>query len=292
MLQQSPRNGETFFCLNLARYFLSMTEFSQELSKDIEAHAEENEKRKRIGLSSKDRLKRDVANALKWASIALIGIFFASVISSILPIQLLNPLWQDKLINSIRGGASFPLEAVLFMMLACVLSPNNPFLIKYLQWIRTFAEAMSLIFLLMIPLQLYTGFKVIGGRATSEFESLAALKRGAFAIDQSVSEAEFRAALGSIPGAPPLPATKLTETIPSLKANVLQQINPQIKQLETLIEKQRRRRTELFIGFSIRDVFICLLYALAFGAMARKSFFLNFSHRKSSPRPTKMTPGR
>lgn len=261
-----------------------MTEFPKQLSEDIDAYSEENKKRKRIDFSSQNRLKRDAANALKWASIALIGIFFASVISSILPIQLLNPLWQDKLINSIRGGASFPLEAVLFMMLACVLSPNNPVLIKYLKWMRAFAGTMALIFLLMIPLQLYTGFKVIGGRTTREFESLAALKRGAFAIDQSVSEDDFRAALGSIPGAPPLPATKLTETIPTLKANVLRQINPQIKQLETLINEQRSKRTELFIGFSIRDVFICLLYALAFGAMARKSFFLNFTHRKSSRR--------
>jgi len=130
---------------------------------------------------------------------------------------------------------------------------------------------MSLIFLAIAPPQLYTGLRVIGGRTTNEFESLAVLNLGASAIDRSVSEAEFRAALGSIPGARPLPATTLTEPIPSLKANVLQQISPQIKRLETLIEEQRRKRTEQFIGFSIRDVFICLLYALAFGAMAKRS---------------------
>jgi hypothetical protein len=254
-----------------------MTGFPRELGDEIEAYAEDNENQGEYRRSNKNRLKNDVANALRWASIALIGVFIASVISVILPIQLLNPEWQDKLIASIRGGASFPLEGVLFMMLASVLSPNDPILIKHLKRVRKFAGAMSLIFLFMIPLQLYTGFKVIGGRATSEFESLAVLKSGASAIDKSVSEADFRAALGSIPGAPPLPATKLTEPIPALKANVLQQINPQIKRLESLIEEQRRKRTELFIGFSIRDVFICLLYALAFGAMARKSFFLNFS---------------
>jgi len=60
---------------------------------------------------------------------------------------------------------------------------------------------------------------------------------------------------------------------------VLQQINPQIKRLETLIEQQRRKRTELFIGFSIRDVIIYLLYALAFGAMARRT--LNLDHSGS-----------
>lgn len=245
-----------------------MTGLPRELSDEIEAYPEDSKTQGEHRRSSTNRLKNDLANALRWASIALIGIFIASVISEILPIQLLNPVWQDKLINSIRGGASFPLEGVLFMMLASVLSPNDPILIKHLKRVRRFAGAMSLIFLFMIPLQLYTGFKVIGGRATSEYESLAVLKRGASAIDKSVSEADFRAALGSIPGAPPLPATKLTEPIPALKANVLQQINPQIKRLETLIEEQRRKRTELFIGFSIRDVFICLLYALAFGAMA------------------------
>jgi len=254
-----------------------MTSFPEDIGDEIKTHAEESQDTGGVNRTSNNRFKKDTANALKWASIALIGIFIASVISVILPIQLLNPVWQDKLINSIRGGASFPLEGVVFMMLASVLSPNDPNLSKDLKRVRKFAAAMSFIFLLMVPLQLYTGLKVISGRATSEFESLAVLKNGASAIDKSISEADFRAALGSIPGAPPLPATKLTEPIPALKANVLQQINPQIKRLETLIEEQRRKRTELFIGFSIRDVFICLLYALAFGAMARKSFFFNFS---------------
>lgn len=249
-----------------------MTNFPRELGDEIESYAEANESPDSVRPAGNKLFKNDVANALRWASIALIGIFIASVISVILPFQLFKPEWQDKLISSIRGGASFPLEGVLFMMLASVLSPEDQGISKQLRRARKFAVAMSLIFLIMAPLQLYTGLKVIGGRTTNEFESLAVLKRGASAIDRSVSEAEFRAALGSIPGAPPLPAPTLTEPIPSLRANVLQQINPQIKRLETLLEEQRRKRTELFIGFSIRDVFICLLYALAFGATAKRSF--------------------
>jgi hypothetical protein len=247
-----------------------MTGFHRELGDEFEAYAESNET---PGVVRDGRHQKDVANALRWASIALIGVFIASVISVILPIRLLSPEWLDKLINSIRGGASFPLEGVLFMMLASVLFPGDPILERDLKRVRKFAAAMSLIFLLMVPLQIFTGLKVIGGRTTSEFESLAMLKSGASAINNSVTEADFRAALGSIPGAPPLPATKLAEPIPSLKANVLQQITPQIKRLETLIEEQRRKRTELFIGFSIRDAFICLLYALAFRAMAKQSLF-------------------
>jgi len=60
----------------------------------------------------------------------LIGVFIASVISAILPIQLFNPEWQDKLIGSICGGASFPVEVVSCVILAKVLSPNDPNLIK------------------------------------------------------------------------------------------------------------------------------------------------------------------
>jgi hypothetical protein len=256
-----------------------MNSFNQGLGDEFDAYLEDNQTVGAVNPPGNNRFKSDVANALKWASIALIGIFVVSVISIILPIQLLNPEWQDKLINSIRGGASFPLEGVLFMMLAALLCPDDPSISKQLRRVRKFAVAMSLSFFLITPLQLYTGFKVIGRLSTVYFESLAVLKSGAAAIDQSVSEADFRAALGSIPGAPPLPATKLTESIPALKANVLQQINPQIKRLETLIEQQRRKRTELFIGFSIRDVIICLLYALAFGAMARRT--LNLDHSGS-----------
>lgn len=248
-----------------------MTNFPRELGDEMESYVEVNESPGESRSSSNNLFRNDVANALRWASIALIGIFIVSVISVILPIQLFRPEWQDKLIGSIRGGASFPLEGVLFMMLASLLSPDDPVIFKNLRRVRKFSAAMSLIFLLMVPLQLYTGYTVIGSRTTGEFKLLALLKNGAYAIDRSASETEFRAALASIPGAPPLPATKLTEPIPLLKSNVLQQINPQIKQLETQIGEQRRKRTELFIGFGIRDVFICLFYALAFGAMAKRT---------------------
>ena len=86
--------------------------------------------------TSNKLFQNDVVNALRWASIALIGIFFASVISVILPIQLFKPEWQDKLVSSIRGGASFPLEGVLFMMLASVLSPDDQGITKQLRRVR------------------------------------------------------------------------------------------------------------------------------------------------------------
>jgi hypothetical protein len=88
-----------------------MTNFPRELGDEMESYVEANESPGNIGLASNKLFKNNVANALRWAFIALIGIFIASVISVILPIQLFKPEWQDKLISSIRGGASFPLRA-------------------------------------------------------------------------------------------------------------------------------------------------------------------------------------
>ena len=170
------------------------------------------------------------SRALQWASIALIGVFLASVISLILPIELLNPRWQAKLIESIRGGASFPLEGSLFMLVAAALTPGNTTLSRRVHLVQNFAGLLSAVFLIMIPLK----------------------------------------ALASIPGTPRLPEAKLSEPIASLKAKALQQINPQIEGIENQIQNIRADRSKLFRGFAIRDSVISLLYALAFGAIKRR----------------------
>lgn len=230
--------------------------------------------------SASSREDKTLSTALNWASICLFGVFGVSVISNILPLELLNPQWQDKFITSIRGGASFPLEASVCMLLAATFAPRNPAIQRRWNRVRQFAGILSIIFLLFIPWQVYSGLRLLNNRVSDEYQALASLQTSARAIAASTNEAQFREALGSIPGAPPLPATSLAETLPSLKANVLQQITPQIKSLETLLERQRNRRNELFTGFAIRDSLICLFYALGFGAFAKVSLF-------SLPNPAK-----
>ena len=76
-----------------------MAGFPRELGDEFETYLQNGETPKDFRRPSENRFNNDVANALCWASIALIGIFIASVISIILPIQLLDSEWQDKLIN-------------------------------------------------------------------------------------------------------------------------------------------------------------------------------------------------
>jgi hypothetical protein len=227
---------------------------------------------------SRIRFKKELAYALQWVSIALIGSFFITLIGNILPIQLMKPEWLDKLITSIRSGASFPLYGAISMMLARIFAPNDQTLIRRLRLVRRFAALMSIVFLLIIPLQIFAGLKIIGNLNVNENQGLAALQKSAAAIEKATTELEFRAALSIIPDVPPIPASAFNQPIPVLKANFLRQLIPQIKRRETLIAEQKRNRTELFLSLSLRDILLSLLYALGFGAIAKRSFFLNFSN--------------
>jgi len=190
----------------------------------------------------------------------------------------MKPEWLDKLITSIRSGASFPLYGAISMMLARIFAPNDQTLIRRLRLVRRFAALMSIVFLLIIPLQIFAGLKIIGNLNVNENQGLAALQKSAAAIEKATTELEFRAALSIIPDVPPIPASAFNQPIPVLKANFLRQLIPQIKRRETLIAEQKRNRTELFLSLSLRDILLSLLYALGFGAIAKRSFFLNFSN--------------
>jgi hypothetical protein len=66
-----------------------MTNFPRELADQMESYVEANESPGSVGPAGNKLFKNDVANALRWASIALIGIFIASVIA--VPPPLIDP---------------------------------------------------------------------------------------------------------------------------------------------------------------------------------------------------------
>ncbi|MFM7639980.1 MAG: hypothetical protein ACKO45_00245 [Cyanobium sp.] len=61
---------------------------------------------------------QDLADPLRWISIALLGTYVVTVVAATLPVKLLDPAWINRICGSLRGGVSFALEAMALFLLA------------------------------------------------------------------------------------------------------------------------------------------------------------------------------
>ena len=220
-----------------------MTNFPRELGDEMESYVEARESPGNVSPASNKLFKNDVANALRWASIALIGVFIASVISVILPIQLFRPEWQDKLIGSIRGGASFPLVgAGLLLIGRHIDSSSSNAWMRLTQQVRALAILASLGFLLLIPLQAYG----LWGQAQAEDQqdriSIDRLAGSTKAIAAANGEQALREAIGGLPGAAALANAPLQDPPEQVTRRLLAELTPQINQLKLKLGQRRRAR--------------------------------------------------
>jgi hypothetical protein len=97
---------------------------------------------------------------LEALSLALLGIFLATVLVSAWPPKLLDPQWQLSLIGILINNGSMALVGALLTHLAMAFNPGSDRLRARHIAFRRWALAASLGFLLLIPLQLSAGWKL------------------------------------------------------------------------------------------------------------------------------------
>jgi hypothetical protein len=212
---------------------------------------------------------RDAATLLHWSGMALIGVFVVGMLFASWPIALLQPDWQQSITDRLIGAASFPLLGALLMVLAYLLAPELDPIAKQVRRMRRLATWAAIGFALLVPLKTYVGYKQLGAAALADRQALARVGQAIKALEGAESEPELRQALGMLPGAPPLPPAKLTEPVPQIRDQLLDEIRPQVKRLETTSQGSQSSRWQSWLKTSLRDALVTLLYAMAFAAIGQ-----------------------
>jgi len=214
-----------------------------------------------------------LARLLAVLSIVLLVVFLAAVLTAALPPKLLDPQWQLALVAALVNGASLALIGALLLPLAVWVDPGNQHLRARRNDCRRLALAACLGFLLLIPLQVYAGWRfystVTGSRQeqlSQASQKLADLRQ---AISYATSHKELQARVQQLfgPSAGLSPAeqrTPIGELRPMLQARAEQAS----RQLMQQIEAHAAIKPDQLLKETIRVAISALAYAIGFAFLA------------------------
>jgi len=234
-------------------------------AEDLNVQDQRDSRRKANG-----RLIQDLADPLKWIGIAFLATYVTSVIAAALPVKLLDPVWINRLCGSIRGGVSFPLEAMALILIGAYLqrTANEPRMVTDL---RRLCSWVAVGFVLMIPLQSWTGQKVIDLAIQNQQAKIQPSDRALRAVYAASNAEQLLEAISLIPGAPPNVGGRFELPMPKVRERLISEIEPQVlKQKEQLKQVSGDIRREGLVGL-VKDGIVALFSALAFAAIGRSN---------------------
>ncbi len=209
----------------------------------------------------------DFADLLQWVALGLFIVFLAILLAAMLPLEILDSRWQVKVISALLGSASLPLMGVVLMLLANFIDEGvSPFGSK-ISLLRRLTGFAAIGFLLLIPLQITAGSRLLNQQSGNEVTQLKALQRSADAIRSANNEADLKTALRQLPGAPSNLDRPLAAPLPQVKDALISRLDPAVKRLQTQVDEAKQNRLQQALGIWIRDAGMAAGYAVGFSGL-------------------------
>lgn len=209
----------------------------------------------------------DFADILQWAALALFIVFLAILLAAILPLQILDSRWQVRVISALLGSSSLPLMGVVLILLANFLDENVSPIGSKISLLRRLSGFAAIGFLLLIPLQITAGSRLLNQQSGNEVTQLKVLQRAADAIRSSNNEADLKNALRQLPGAPSNLDRPLAAPLPQVKDALISRLDPAVKRLQTQVDEAKQNRLQQALGIWIRDAGMAAGYAIGFSGL-------------------------
>jgi len=209
----------------------------------------------------------DFADILQWVALGLFIVFLAILLAAMLPLEILDSRWQVKVISALLGSASLPMVGVVLILFANFIDEGvSPFGSK-ISLFRRLAGFAAIGFLLLIPLQITAGSRLLNQQSGNEVTQLKTLQRAADAIRLANSEADLKTALRQLPGAPSNLDRPLAAPLPQIKNALISRLDPAIKRLQTQVDEAKQNRLQQALGIWIRDAGMAAGYAIGFSGL-------------------------
>jgi hypothetical protein len=207
------------------------------------------------------------ADILQWVAIALFIVFLAILLAAMLPLEILDSRWQVRVISALLGSSSLPLLGVVLMLLANYIDDGfSPFGAN-IRLIRRLAGVAAIGFLLLIPLQITAGTRLLNQQSGNEVGQLKVLQGAAESIRSANNEDDLKNALRKLPGAPNNLDRPLGAPLPQVKAALISRLDPAVKRLQNQVEEAKKNRLQKALGVWIRDAGMAAGYAIGFSGL-------------------------
>jgi hypothetical protein len=201
-----------------------------------------------------------------WVGVVLLGSFLTGLINAAPP-RLADPTWQLNVIGLLLGSGGMALIGSLLLCLARVFNQSDRQIQNRALLVRKLATWVALGWLLLIPLQLFLGVRLINSQGSSELEQIRGIERVAKAVRDANSEFELQQAMAQVPNQPPLPP--LTVPLPVAKANLLAQFQKTINTAKNNQDLGSANRLQIWLKEAFRNSIQSLLLALGFLALGK-----------------------
>jgi hypothetical protein len=201
----------------------------------------------------------------------MLAFFLVELALQAWPPAFLQPAWLDQMSGLLVSRGITPLTGALLLAAAPVVGPHSDRLANPARLVRRFARWVAIGYLLLIPVQLHAGVKLLQEQkqqARQVFEQASGSTR---AIRGATSEAELRQAYEQIPGPkPPLPAP-----LPGPLSLVKERLLPALEARNNSVEHDVNQRLNVLWNQAVELLFGNILRALVlaggFAAIGRRS---------------------
>jgi len=218
--------------------------------------------------SQENRLRKEAARGFSVVGTVSIGLGLVVVVFSSLPVRLMDPVWQLQF-SSALGAAGFSLLiGTLLVCTAGALPISPPPIHANVKLLRGLCTWVAIVYLALIPIQLYAGVRVLQQKASEEGRGQATWRKFKKQLEATTNEQELRALLGRLPDPVNLPA-KLDQPFPQFKAAIVAQADSRFNALAYQTDQARSRRLQGFIGEAANNTLKSLLFAAGFAAFAQ-----------------------
>lgn len=200
--------------------------------------------------------------------VALLVVFLMLILTAILPIKIIDPAWQLRLVRSLVNNGTIALLGLVFISLAPVLSSSKKLKRQQLR-IANMAVIASIGYLLIVPLQaiaIWQGLTAFNqGQARQLQVAKEKIELIRKAVNESQSTADLQNRLQAIPGPslPPLDTSRPLEVVRPQLLSILDTAQGQVRQRGSGLTGERLQQ---LIQESSRIAISSLAFACAFAS--------------------------
>ena len=208
------------------------------------------------------------------SGLVLFGLYGSIVLGSVFPIQLMAPAWQLKVGSTLINASPFPLIGLGLMHLAADLNPDDKLLTNRHNFVARLAVAVSLGFLLLVPLMSVAAVMQQRQRVASQFTLTRRAESNLQALTQVVSSSqstdELRDRLIALNG-PVIDEANAVKPLATLKAEVNDLLQKAAAQVARKSQQLPTIKPWSLLPELLRNAFACLVLAIGFAGLGFRS---------------------
>ncbi len=214
------------------------------------------------------RIRKEAAQAFSVVGIVSIGLGFVVLVFNSLPVRLMDPVWQLQFSGALTAGGFSLLIGTLLVCTAGALPVSPTPIHTNVKLLRGICTWVAILYLALIPIQLYAGVRVLQQKTGEEGRTQASWKKFKKQLEATGNEQELRVLLGQLPQPINLPA-KLDQPFPAFKQAIVAQADSRFNALVYQTNQARSKRLQGFIGEAANNSLKSLLFAAGFAAFAQ-----------------------